>query len=900
MVATNLRFVILGDDKGSPAFDRFARSVGRANRAADQNRTVLQRMSAQSEKTGAGVAKLTGTITGFSDATTAASRNNGMFARGMSVLSLATGLLEPQMAGLLVTVGATSSAFAAGAIGLGAYGLAAKSSISAVTKAMQAQQAWMASKTPAAARKYHQALKALNPEQLALMKGLKDASSAYRTWGQRLARPVLRPLVNGLRLVRPLLHALTPAVRASADALTTLGDDVARGVSGGGFAKWIRSMRPVIFQTIVDGGHSVINIIRGIGGVLKAFAPQTASVTGGLEKLTEKFAKWGQTLSSHSGFRALIKMFKQDTPVVNQVLRNLVVIITNVAKAMAGFSSPSNSLGLLQTIRNISGIIAKLSENKQLLNLVLTFALWASIAKRVTGPLGDIGKGLSGLVTGFQTVKKGVLLLGQFQSGFTNANAAASAFSGTAGTLGGKLRSGVNAVGGLATSLWGVSKAAVVSSAAWVKNTAVLVASKTATLAVRAAEVAQAAAVKAAAAAQWLWNAAMDANPIGLVIIAVAALVAAVIFAYKHFKWFRDFVKAVWRDVRAWTVGTWHVVLGVIKAVWGWIRSHWPLLLGILTGPIGAAAIVIIRHRDAIWNGIRAVWNWIRAAWNRILGWITAPFRAGARFIGQRMADIRGAAKAVWNWIASAWHRIEGWLISPFKKAWHVIKGIWDAIASIIHKITSFGGSAPGGGGSGGGVPGRYTGPGGSPQAIAAAMMPNYGWSAGQMPPLISLWNQESGWRWNAQNPTSGAYGIPQSLPASKMASAGSDWRTNPATQIRWGLGYIKGRYGSPSGAWAHEQSFNWYGKGGAIREPVLGVGLRTGRGYGFGEKGRSEYVGGSDMNKQLDQVIAALGELTAAVYDSAGQNAADTANGIADALGAAGRKVRGLNQYAP
>lgn len=100
---------------------------------------------------------------------------------------------------------------------------------------------------------------------------------------------------------------------------------------------------------------------------------------------------------------------------------------------------------------------------------------------------------------------------------------------------------------------------------------------------------------------------------------------------------------------------------------------------------------------------------------------------------------------------------------------------------------------------------------GGSPQAYAAAMLSSYGWDQGQMSCLVSLWNRESGWRANATNPSSGAYGIPQSLPGSKMASAGADWQTNPATQIRWGLGYIKATYGSPCGAWGHSQATGWY-----------------------------------------------------------------------------------------
>jgi hypothetical protein len=101
--------------------------------------------------------------------------------------------------------------------------------------------------------------------------------------------------------------------------------------------------------------------------------------------------------------------------------------------------------------------------------------------------------------------------------------------------------------------------------------------------------------------------------------------------------------------------------------------------------------------------------------------------------------------------------------------------------------------------------------PSGSPQQIAMGMLASYGWSSSQFSCLDSLWNQESGWNVYASNPTSGAYGIPQALPGSKMASAGPDWQSDAATQIRWGLGYIQGLYGSPCGAWSHEQADGWY-----------------------------------------------------------------------------------------
>ncbi|MFJ2368693.1 phospholipase [Microbacterium sp. NPDC087665] len=92
-------------------------------------------------------------------------------------------------------------------------------------------------------------------------------------------------------------------------------------------------------------------------------------------------------------------------------------------------------------------------------------------------------------------------------------------------------------------------------------------------------------------------------------------------------------------------------------------------------------------------------------------------------------------------------------------------------------------------------------------QAMAAS---EYGWGADQFSCLSSLWQKESSWNYQAYNP-SGATGIPQALPGSKMASAGSDWQTSAATQIAWGLGYISSVYGTPCSAWSHSQSSNWY-----------------------------------------------------------------------------------------
>lgn len=124
-------------------------------------------------------------------------------------------------------------------------------------------------------------------------------------------------------------------------------------------------------------------------------------------------------------------------------------------------------------------------------------------------------------------------------------------------------------------------------------------------------------------------------------------------------------------------------------------------------------------------------------------------------------------------------------------------------IGAISSGIT--GGPSPSGSGAGL-SPSQY-------QAYAFSLFPHYGWGADQEQPLISLWNRESGWDPTAYFPSTHttnpdnnhAFGIPQALPADKMAAAGSDWRTNGFTQIRWGLSYISQVYHNPAGAWAHE-----------------------------------------------------------------------------------------------
>jgi hypothetical protein len=286
-----------------------------------------------------------------------------------------------------------------------------------------------------------------------------------------------------------------------------------------------------------------------------------------------------------------------------------------------------------------------------------------------------------------------------------------------------------------------------------------------------------------ATAATRAWGLAMDALPWVALAAAVIAIAALII---QHHKQIWAFVQRVW-----------HAVLGVIKGVWDWIKGNWPLLLDIITGPIGLAVNFIIKHWDKIVGGAQVVMNWFRGIWQNLS------------------------------------HLLE----APFQKAVGIIRGIWKTILGWIHGITGFLGG--GGGGSVPGGRGHGMGPTANSQ-LAQRIMP--AWSTGAN---WDAWNavatRESGWNNFARNPASGAYGIPQALPPTKMpfaaqAAGGSD----AAAQIRWMVQYMAGRYGGPQGAWAHEMATGWYDSGTQY--------LPTGASIAVNTTGRPERVGGEDL----------------------------------------------------
>ena len=177
---------------------------------------------------------------------------------------------------------------------------------------------------------------------------------------------------------------------------------------------------------------------------------------------------------------------------------------------------------------------------------------------------------------------------------------------------------------------------------------------------------------------QWLFNAAMMANPIGLIIAAVAALVAGFVLLYTKVDWFRA---AVDTAVDA--------ILGALKWLWNWISENWPLLLAILTGPFGLAVAAIVKYWDQIKAAALAVWNWIKTNWQLLLGILTGPFGAAAALIAKNWDAIKNGASNAVNGIKNFVAGVADIISYPFKRGAELVRSAWDGITNFFSGLPS-------------------------------------------------------------------------------------------------------------------------------------------------------------------------------------------------------------------
>jgi hypothetical protein len=424
--------------------------------------------------------------------------------------------------------------------------------------------------------------------------------------------------------------------------------------------------------------------------------------------------------------------------------------------------------------------------------------------------------------------------------------------------------------------------------------TALVLANAAATKVKVAWDTAWAIGTKLVAAGQWLLNAALSANPIGLVVVAIAALVAGLIIAYKRSATFRAIVQALFGTVTriVGAVVNWVTHSALLRTQLTLLWTGAKVLVGLLRGGFAVALSVGLgllgRVRTSLRLAAQGFGTVVTAA-----GRLATAVRDKVAAVGLYLAALPAkAVKAIGNvgrTLFDAGHNLLTGFLDGIKAVWgdvtKFVRGIlpWikehkgpiaaDRGALFQAGVAIMSGLAEGlrkGAlaplrfvGSIFGRIGRVVGGArGGNRGIGQRMAAAVGWSGAEWTALDALIMSESGWSNTAKNPTSTAFGIGQFL-ASTQAAYGISGVTDPGRQIAATLQYIRDRYGDPIRAWAFKRAHNWYGQGGWITEPILGRGLRSGQTYGFGERG-PELV--TPMRGRLGRLRAGAGaaEVTA------------------------------------
>ncbi|MGH8964683.1 MAG: hypothetical protein ACRDXB_05050, partial [Actinomycetes bacterium] len=437
-------------------------------------------------------------------------------------------------------------------------------------------------KAAAANKAYADALAKLPPATRETAKAFLGLRSDFSKWSDSLAPQTMPVFTKGINILRSLLPALTPLVTSAATALGFFMDEIAKGVAGGGPKRFFAELAQASDSVLPSLLGAMKNIVIGIAGVIRAFLPASAQLSGGFERLTRKFADFGQGLSNNQAFQEWMADVSDQAPDLLDMLGDLIQIIVNVAEALGPFTG---------------------------LTLKITAALADFVAAIPQDTMDWLAPTIMGIV--------------------------------------------------LAIKAWSV--------------------------------------------VQGILNIALAANPIGLVVIAIAALVGGLIYAYKHSETFRRLVDGafstakeagqdLWDKIRpglermgellgetlpeaaailAGTLGELadkakgvaEEILGINgslektpesgSSVIDWFKENWePVLAGMLTGPLGGAVVAVLDHFNVL----------------------TTVFQSFSEVLREKWRDMwRGTARAAFDWlerIREGVHKIVGRVVHAFLSPW--------------------------------------------------------------------------------------------------------------------------------------------------------------------------------------------------------------------------------------
>lgn len=447
----------------------------------------------------------------------------------------------------------------------------------------------------------------------------------------------LKPFLRGLMdLASTFLPNVEAAGNSVGGALARLGTWMSKIAKSGQATGWFEAAK----TTLAQMGRIAANLGAALAAIFGAASVDGGKLLATIEQLTAKFAAWTQSAGGQS-------QLGETFALLGQFARDLMTVLPGLAAAIGVIASAITALpGPVQ-------------------NVVSQTLAWGLAIALVTSRLKALG-----------VIAAGGAMIG-FAKGFKDVSAGAAAGASAATRFGSAVRLNVGVMRMWAAAQLASARASVAAAAAATR-------AKVATIAQAAATRVVAAATKAWAAVQWLLNAAMTANPIGLVVVAIGALIAGVILAYNKIGWFRAGVDAVFSFLKT-----------AVVAVINFVRNHWRLIIAIMLGPLGVVIGLVTKYwtqiRSFITGAISAVINFVRSHWRLIISIIGGPLGLVVALVTKHWAKIRAVfsagiarvialARTIGGKIKSAVGNLGGILVGAGRA---VVTGLWRGISAM-------------------------------------------------------------------------------------------------------------------------------------------------------------------------------------------------------------------------
>ncbi|WP_370420329.1 hypothetical protein AB8O64_19730 [Streptomyces sp. QH1-20] len=535
----------LGDGIG----DGVAAGASRAEGSLDGVAGALDEVGDSANRAEGGVGGVGATLR--DEVADGAERAGGKFT-GLAKALVGLGAGAPAVAAVGVAVGGLAAAGAAAGAGVKAFSAAAKPQLESVTSAYDlytaAQDAASegGEKAAEAQQAYAAALADMPPATRATAKSFIGLKEDVKDWSDSLSSTTMPVFTKGIELLRDLLPALTPFVKGAATAFSGFLDEVRAGVESAPFKRFAADMGEASGPALSGFLSAVKNIVVGIAGILAAFMPMSAGMSGGLADLTAKFAAFGQGLKGSAGFERFLDFARTGAT----TLGNLGAAVLKLIVALAP---------LLGTTALLINAFAE-----------LVSAIPIPVLTILATVLTTVGVGLKAYALG-------------------------------------------QAIVSTATRAWATAQAA--------------------------------------------FNAVMAANPIVLVVGLLALLAVGLVLAYQKSETFRQIVQGAWAGIQAaastawqWIKGAYDGIVSGAGAVIGWLGANWPMLLAILTGPIGIAVGLIVKYWDEIQAAFVAAWQGVRETGDAAMTWVSG-------LPGRTVAALSTLGSRLWNSAVSGFRR---------------------------------------------------------------------------------------------------------------------------------------------------------------------------------------------------------------------------------------------------